>query len=163
MTSSSDSSVMFDKNRFNTQPNKNSKKNKAKSVPRTNKAKEKKVQQSRLLQSIRKGRKLESLCFRKLPFQRLVREITRKEEKKRRERKRNLNRIRGNSPDSDQNEEKNQLRFTKQSLSLLQRTAEMKLLRLFEDSYMCTLHAKRVTLFNKDVRLAKILTREYDD
>ncbi|NWQ80551.1 CENPA protein, partial [Columbina picui] len=35
--------------------------------------------------------------------------------------------------------------------------AEAFMVRLLEDAYLCTLHARRVTLFPKDVQLARRL------
>ena len=52
---------------------------------------------------------------------------------------------------------KSNLRVTKQALELMHLAAEMKLIRLLEDAYMCTLHAKRVTLMYKDINLIKKL------
>ena len=130
-----------------------------------------KIKKAKLMAQIRQGYKSQSLCFRKLPFQRVVREITKKEMKRRRKMKEminfdkkmpaNFDEIMAESSDIESQEDK--VRFTKQSLSLLQRSTENMLLSLFEDAYMCTLHAKRVTLYNKDLRLAKILTKNYDE
>ena len=65
----------------------------------------------------------------RLPFQRLVKEITH-----------NIN---------------NELRFSSQGLQALQESTESFISGLFEDSYLCTLHAKRVTLMPKDMQLAR--------
>ncbi|XP_069834072.1 histone H3-like centromeric protein A isoform X2 [Dendropsophus ebraccatus] len=40
------------------------------------------------------------------------------------------------------------------ALMALQESAEAFIVRLFEDSYLCSLHAKRVTLYSKDIKLA---------
>ena len=64
----------------------------------------------------------------RLPFQRLVREITQ--------------RIRGD------------FRYTGVALSALQTASEFYIIGLLEDSYLCTLHAKRVTLMERDLKLA---------
>ncbi|MBN3299220.1 CENPA protein, partial [Amia calva] len=41
------------------------------------------------------------------------------------------------------------------ALSALQEAAEAFLVRLFQDAYLCTIHAKRVTLFPRDIQLAR--------
>ena len=46
-------------------------------------------------------------------------------------------------------------KFSSSSITLLQHCTEMFLINIFEDSYLCTLHAKRVTLMVKDFRLAR--------
>lgn len=83
------------------------------------------------LTQIRKYKKVTHLNIRKLPFQRLVRDIA--------------NRI---------NPEIN-LRWTPNALEVLQSVAEDYLINLFEDSYQCALHAKRTTLMSKDMSLAR--------
>ena len=80
------------------------------------------------LREIRKYQKTTNLQLRKLPFQRLVREIAQ--------------------------EFKNDLRFQATAIEALQEAAEAFLTAHFEDSYQCTLHAKRVTLQPKDMSLA---------
>ena len=52
------------------------------------------------------------------------------------------------------------LRFSAQGLLALQESAESFMTGLFEDSYMCTIHAKRVTLMPKDVQLARRIRGE---
>lgn len=61
----------------------------------------------------------------RMPFQRLVRDIAR-----------------------GSNQE---IRFSSQALLALQEAAECYLAGVFEDSYLCALHAKRVTLMVKDI------------
>ncbi|XP_067829972.1 histone H3-like centromeric protein A [Heptranchias perlo] len=86
---------------------------------------------TRALMEIRKYQKSTGLLLRKLPFSRLVREVA--------------------------------VRFTRgihynwqaSALLALQEAAEAFLVLLLEDAYLCTLHAKRVTLFPKDVQLAR--------
>ena len=46
-------------------------------------------------------------------------------------------------------------RWTVQALNIIQSVSEDYLVCLFEDSYACTLHARRVTLMTKDMRLAR--------
>ena len=92
---------------------------------------------SRLRRSISRS----GLCMRKYNFQKLVREMTDQER-------------RNSSIDNGA-----KLRITKQALSLLQVTAEMQLIRIIEDAYMCTVHAKRVTLMKRDLELVKKIYR----
>lgn len=73
----------------------------------------------------------EDMSLRKLPFQRLVREI-----------------VSEYSIDVP-------FRFTPQALQALQVASEDYIVALFEDSYLCALHAKRVTLMKKDMTLAR--------
>ncbi|KAL5058719.1 hypothetical protein RYX36_030323, partial [Vicia faba] len=68
---------------------------------------------------IRKYQKSTELLIRKLPFQRLVREIAQ--------------------------DFKTDLRFQSSVVSALQEAAESYLVRLFEDTNLCGIHAKRVT------------------
>ena len=50
-------------------------------------------------------------------------------------------------------------RFTHSSLDALQEAFEAFVVSLFENSYCCTIHAKRVTLYPSDVRLARKLKK----
>ncbi|KIW35843.1 histone H3 [Exophiala oligosperma] len=83
------------------------------------------------LREIRRYQKSTDLLIRKLPFQRLVREIAQ-------------------SFNSD-------LRFQSSALGALQEAAENYLVSLFEDTNWCTIHAKRVTIQSKDMQLARRL------
>ena len=47
------------------------------------------------------------------------------------------------------------LRFTRDSLQIIQTASELYLVNLLEDSYLCSLHSKRVTLMSKDLILAR--------
>uniref|UniRef100_A0A0G4FAZ6 Core Histone H2A/H2B/H3 domain-containing protein n=1 Tax=Chromera velia CCMP2878 TaxID=1169474 RepID=A0A0G4FAZ6_9ALVE len=47
------------------------------------------------------------------------------------------------------------LRYTPEALECLQTAAEAFLVDLIEDGYLCSLHAKRMTLMVKDLRLAR--------
>ncbi|XP_004686106.1 PREDICTED: histone H3-like centromeric protein A [Condylura cristata] len=84
-----------------------------------------------VLKEIRKLQKSTHLLLRKSPFSRLVREIC--------------------------------VKFTRgvdfswqaQALLAIQEAAEAFLVHLFEDSYLLSLHAGRVTLYPKDVQLAR--------
>lgn len=81
------------------------------------------------LREIRKYQKSTDLLIRKLPFQRLVREIAQ--------------------------EFKSELRFQSSAVMALQEAAEAYLVTLFEDTNLCAIHAKRVTIMTKDLQLAK--------
>jgi histone H3 len=81
------------------------------------------------LREIRKYQKSTELLIRKLPFQRLVREIAQ--------------------------QIKTDLRFQSSAVLALQEAAEAFLVGLFEDTNMAAIHAKRVTIMPKDIMLAK--------
>ncbi|XP_012507931.1 PREDICTED: histone H3-like centromeric protein A isoform X1 [Propithecus coquereli] len=83
------------------------------------------------LQEIRKLQKSTRLLLRKAPFSRLVREICA---------------VFTRGVDFS---------WQAQALLALQEAAEAFLVHLFEDAYLLTLHAGRVTLFPKDVQLAR--------
>lgn len=76
------------------------------------------------------------LIIPRLPFQRVVREIAQ-----------------GCTAD---------IRFSSQALCALQEAAECYLAGVFEDSYLCALHAKRVTLMVKDMQLARRIRGDTD-
>ena len=84
------------------------------------------------LREIRKFQKSTELLIRKLPFQRLVKEIT-------------------------YTLYPNDIvyRFQSSGLLALQEAAEAYLVYLFQDANLCTIHAKRVTLMVKDIQLAR--------
>jgi len=86
------------------------------------------------LRQIRKYQKSTDLLIRKLPFQRLVRQIA----------------IRF-KPD---------IRFQSTSILALQEAAEAYLVSLFEDSNACAIHAKRSTIQPKDLQLARRIRGE---
>jgi histone H3 len=81
------------------------------------------------LREIRHYQKSTDLLIRKLPFQRLVREIAQ--------------------------DFKNGLRFQGDAVLALQEASESFLAALFEDANLCAIHAKRVTLMPKDLQLAR--------
>lgn len=85
------------------------------------------------LNQIRKYKSVQNLTLRKLPFQRLVREIARK----------------------FAGEDQGEYRWTAKALEVLQSVSEDYMVSLLEDAYLCTLHAKRVTLMSKDISLAR--------
>jgi histone H3 len=86
------------------------------------------------LREIRKYQKNTELLMRKAPFQRLVREIA--------------------------CEIKSDLRMQSTALLALQEAAEAYLVGLFNDTNECALHAKRVTIMPKDMRLAQRIRGE---
>ncbi len=81
------------------------------------------------LREIRKFQKSTELLIRKLPFQKVVREIAA--------------------------EYKSELRFQSQAVLALQEATEAYLVGLFEDTNLCAIHAKRVTIMPKDMQLAR--------
>merc|ERR1711934_958485 len=81
------------------------------------------------LRHIRKYQKSTELLIRKLPFQRLVRYIA--------------------------NDSKTDLRFQSSAVLALQEAAEAYMVGLFEDTNLCAIHAKRVTIMPKDIQLAR--------
>merc|ERR1712159_11853 len=86
------------------------------------------------LREIRKYQKSTELLIRKLPFQRLVREIAQ--------------------------DFKTDLRFQSSAVLALQEASEAYLVGLFEDTNLCAIHAKRVTIMPKDVHLARRIRGE---
>ena len=86
------------------------------------------------LREIRRYQKSTELLIRKLPFQRLVREIAQ--------------------------DFKSDLRFQSSAVAALQEASESYLVGLFEDTNLCALHARRVTIMPKDVQLARRIRGE---
>lgn len=84
---------------------------------------------TKALREIRKYQKGALLLLRKLPFQRIVREIA--------------------------NEFKSGLRFQSHALAALHEASEAYLVSLFQDTNLCAIHASRVTIMVKDMKLAK--------
>lgn len=54
-----------------------------------------------------------------------------------------------------QEETDNKYRWTSDALTVMQAACEDYLVGLFEDSYLCALHCKRVTLMSSDLQLAR--------
>ena len=81
------------------------------------------------LKEIRHFQKSTALLIRKLPFQRLVREIAQ--------------------------DYKTDLRFQQAAIKALQEAAEAYLVGLFKDANLCAIHGKRVTIMPKDIHLAR--------
>ena len=52
------------------------------------------------------------------------------------------------------------LRFQSQAVLALQEAAEAYLVGLFEDTNLCAIHAKRVTIMPKDIQLARRIRGE---
>jgi histone H3 len=86
------------------------------------------------LREIRKYQKSTELLIRKLPFQRLVREIAQ--------------------------DYKVDLKFQSAAILALQESAEAYLVGLFEDTNLCAMHAKRTTIMPKDMQLARRIRGE---
>ena len=57
---------------------------------------------------------------------------------------------------------KTELRWRSSALMALQEACEAYLVRLFEDSNLCAIHAKRVTIMPKNIQLAHCIRRERD-
>jgi histone H3 len=55
---------------------------------------------------------------------------------------------------------KSDLRFQSSAIQALQEAAEAYLVSIFEDTNLCAIHAKRVTIQNKDIQLARRLRGE---
>ncbi|CCG81739.1 Histone H3 [Taphrina deformans PYCC 5710] len=86
------------------------------------------------LREIRRYQKSTELLIRKLPFQRLVREIAQ--------------------------DFKTDLRFQSSAIGALQEAVEAYLVSLFEDTNLCSIHGRRVTIQPKDMQLARRLRGE---
>ena len=81
------------------------------------------------LKDIRHFQGSTALLIRKLPFQRLVREIAQ--------------------------DFKTDLRFQSAAILCLQEATEAYIVRLFDDANLCAIHARRVTIMPKDILLAR--------
>ena len=86
------------------------------------------------LREIRHYQKSSALLIRKLPFQRLVREMAQ--------------------------DFKTDLRFQAAAILCLQEVAEAYLVGLFEDTNLCAIHAKRVMILPRDLQLARCIHGE---
>ncbi|CAG8467986.1 602_t:CDS:2 [Ambispora gerdemannii] len=84
------------------------------------------------LREIRQYQKTTHLLIRKLPFARVVREIA-----------------------EDFVTESTGLRWQSAAIMALQEATEAYLVHLFEDANLCAIHAKRVTIMQKDLQLAR--------
>ena len=86
------------------------------------------------LREIRKYQKSTDLLIRMAPFQRMVREI--------------MDEFSGGNPNKP-----NRIQAT--AVLALQEASEAYLVGLFEDTNLCALHGKRVTIMPKDMQLAR--------
>jgi histone H3 len=86
------------------------------------------------LREIRQYQKSTDLLIRKLPFQRLVREISQ--------------------------DRRADLKFQTDALLCLHEAAEAFLVGLLRDANLCAIHAKRVTVMPKDMQLARKIRGE---
>ena len=86
------------------------------------------------LREIRHYQKKTNLLIRKAPFTRLVREIAQSEIQ--------------------------DLRFQHAAMGALQEAAEAYLVGLFEDTNLCAIHAKQITIMPRDVQLARRIRGE---
>ena len=93
------------------------------------------------LKEIRRYQKSTELLIRKLPFQRLVREISG-------DHKVITSPLCG------------KVRFQSLAIAALQEASEAYLVGLFEDTNLCAIHAKRVTIMPKDIQLARRIRGE---
>ena len=73
--------------------------------------------------------------IRKLPFQRIVKEIA--------------------------HDFKSDIRFQSQAILALQESVEAYIVSLFEDTNLCAIHAKRVTIMPKDMELARRIRGDF--
>ena len=87
------------------------------------------------LREIRRYQKSTELLIKKLPFQRLVREISQ--------------------------DFKSDMRFQGTSVLALQEASEAYLVSLLEDTNLCAIHAKRITVMPKDLSLAKRIRADF--
>jgi len=92
------------------------------------------------LREIRRLQKTTELLIPRAPFQRLVREICLSETFKLR---------------------MNDMRWQSAALGAMHEAAEAYLIGLFEDTNLCAIHAKRVTIMPRDVQLATRIRGDY--
>ncbi|SCZ93941.1 BZ3500_MvSof-1268-A1-R1_Chr6-3g09008 [Microbotryum saponariae] len=93
------------------------------------------------LREIRKYQKSTDLLLRKLPFARVVREIA--------------------SDFFDDDGQRVGLRWQASALMALQEATEAYLIHLFEDANLCALHARRVTIMQRDMQLVRRLRGDF--
>ena len=86
------------------------------------------------LREIRRYQKSTDLLIRKAPFQRFVRELAQ--------------------------DIKSDVRFQGSALLALQEATEAYMVGIFEDTNLCAVHAKRVTIMPKDMQLARRIRGE---
>eukprot|EP00804_Cyclotella_cryptica_P020877 CCRYP_011482-RA/>CCRYP_011482-RA protein AED:0.06 eAED:0.02 QI:0/-1/0/1/-1/0/1/0/139 len=88
------------------------------------------------LREIRKYQKSTDLLICKLPFQRFLREVTK--------------------------DFRVDMRYTATALASSQEASEAYLIGLMEDTNLCAIHARRVTIMPKDMQLSRRIRREYE-
>ena len=86
------------------------------------------------LREIRRYQKSTDLLIRKLPFSRLVRQIAK--------------------------DLRNDIRYQSTAILVLQEASEAYLVSLFEETNLCAIHARRVTIMPKDMQLARRIRGE---
>ena len=86
------------------------------------------------MREIRRYQKSTDLLLKKAPVQRLVREVSQ--------------------------DFKTDLRFQSSAVMALQEASEAYLVGLFEDTNLCAIHARRVTIMPKDMQLARRIRGE---
>ena len=86
------------------------------------------------LREIRRYQKTTNLLIKKAPFQRLVREVAQ--------------------------DFKADLRFQSSAVMAMQEASEAYLVGIFEDTNLCAIHARRVTIMPKDMQLARRIRGE---
>ena len=91
---------------------------------------------TKALLEIRKFQKSTNLLIPRLPFSRLVREVV--------------------------GSFRFGLRMTSSSLEALQEAAEAYMTQYFEDTLLCCIHGKRVTIMVKDMQLVRRIRGKYD-
>ncbi|GAA5967364.1 hypothetical protein JCM21900_000347 [Sporobolomyces salmonicolor] len=95
------------------------------------------------LREIRHYQKSTDLLLRRLPFARLVREIA------------------TDFFEGDEDGNAVGLRWQSSALLALQEATEAYLVHLFEDSNLCALHAKRVTIMQRDMQLVRRIRGDF--
>lgn len=108
------------------------------------------------LREIRRYQKSTELLIRKLPFQRLVREIAQDFKTDLRFQSAAIGALQVSSWSSDRSRNV----ILKSSTPPLQEASEAYLVGLFEDTNLCAIHAKRVTIMPKDIQLARRIRGE---
>lgn len=88
------------------------------------------------LREIRKYQKSTDLLICKLPFQRFLREVTQ--------------------------DFHGDIRYQATALAASQEASEAYLIGLLEDTNLCAIHARRVTIMPKDMQLSRRIRREYE-
>ena len=94
---------------------------------------------TRALMEIRRYQKSTNLLIPRLSFSRVVREVC---------------------SDVVNRNVANQLRFRSTAIMALQEAAEAYLVKLFEDTLLCAIHGRRVTIMVKDILLARRIRGE---